>query len=156
MSMFSMASMTDVIFLLLIFFMVTSTFVSPSALEVNLPQSSQTTSLKPTSRIYIDSLQHMWYTTADSLKESEPQPLPADKLDAFLTQVKTESDPAHQFVAVHADQAVPYGKIVEVLDAGSRVGLKVGLATKPTQASIDRQAAQEEAQQPAPVQGLPQ
>ena len=45
MSMFSMASMTDVIFLLLIFFMVTSTFVSPSALEVNLPQSSQTTSL---------------------------------------------------------------------------------------------------------------
>ena len=56
MSMFSMASMTDVIFLLLIFFMVTSTFVSPSALEVNLPQSSQTTSLKPTSRIYIDSL----------------------------------------------------------------------------------------------------
>lgn len=70
MSMFSMASMTDVIFLLLIFFMVTSTFVSPSALEVNLPQSSQTTSLKPTSRIYIDSLQHMWYTTADSLKES--------------------------------------------------------------------------------------
>ena len=38
-SMFSMASMTDVIFLLLIFFMVTSTFVFPSALEVNLPQS---------------------------------------------------------------------------------------------------------------------
>ena len=36
-SMFSMASMTDVIFLLLIFFMVTSTFVFPSALEVNLP-----------------------------------------------------------------------------------------------------------------------
>ena len=40
-SMFSMASMTDVIFLLLIFFMVTSTFVFPSALEVNLPQSSE-------------------------------------------------------------------------------------------------------------------
>ena len=39
-SMFSMASMTDVIFLLLIFFMVTSTVVFPSALEINLPQSS--------------------------------------------------------------------------------------------------------------------
>ncbi|MDE6099831.1 MAG: biopolymer transporter ExbD, partial [Paramuribaculum sp.] len=37
-SLFSMASMTDVIFLLLIFFMVTSTFVFPTALEVNLPQ----------------------------------------------------------------------------------------------------------------------
>ena len=48
-----MSSMTDVVFLLLIFFMVTSTFVFPSALEVNLPQSSQTTQLKPSSRIYI-------------------------------------------------------------------------------------------------------
>ena len=52
--MFSMSSMTDVIFLLLIFFLVTSTFVFPSALEVNLPQSSQQTTLKPTTRIYID------------------------------------------------------------------------------------------------------
>ena len=51
MSMFSMASMTDVIFLLLIFFMVTSTFVYPSALEVDLPQSSQQTALKPGTRI---------------------------------------------------------------------------------------------------------
>lgn len=40
MAMFSMASMTDVIFLLLIFFMITSTFVFPTALEVNLPQST--------------------------------------------------------------------------------------------------------------------
>ena len=38
---FSMASMTDVIFLLLIFFMVTSTFVFPNAIKVNLPQSKQ-------------------------------------------------------------------------------------------------------------------
>ena len=39
-SMYSMASMTDVIFLLLIFFMVTSTFVFPTALEINLSRSS--------------------------------------------------------------------------------------------------------------------
>ena len=64
-----MSSMTDVVFLLLIFFMVTSTFVFPSAVEVNLPQSSQTTQLKPSSRIYIDSLQQVWVTEADSLNE---------------------------------------------------------------------------------------
>lgn len=45
MEVFSMASMTDVIFLLLIFFMVTSTFVFPTALEVNLPESSHQTTL---------------------------------------------------------------------------------------------------------------
>ncbi len=53
-SLFSMASMTDVIFLLLIFFMVTSTFVFPTALEINLPQSSEQTALKPSTRVYID------------------------------------------------------------------------------------------------------
>ena len=51
---FSMASMTDVIFLLLIFFMVTSTFVFPTALEINLPQSTQQTSLKPGIIITVD------------------------------------------------------------------------------------------------------
>ena len=51
MAMFSMASMTDVIFLLLIFFMITSTFVFPTALEVNLPQSSVQTALKPGTRV---------------------------------------------------------------------------------------------------------
>ncbi|MDE5689750.1 MAG: biopolymer transporter ExbD, partial [Duncaniella sp.] len=50
MAAFSMASMTDVIFLLLIFFMVTSTFVFPTALEVNLPESSKQTALKPSTR----------------------------------------------------------------------------------------------------------
>ena len=46
MASYSMASMTDVIFLLLIFFMVTSTFVSPTALEVDLPKSSEQTAVK--------------------------------------------------------------------------------------------------------------
>ena len=54
MSGFSMASMTDVIFLLLIFFMVTSTFVFPTALEVSLPQSGEQTAIKPGTRVYLD------------------------------------------------------------------------------------------------------
>ena len=51
---FSMASMTDVIFLLLIFFMVTSTFVFPNAIKVNLPQSKQQAAVKPLARVTID------------------------------------------------------------------------------------------------------
>ncbi len=128
-SMFSMASMTDVIFLLLIFFMVTSTFVFPSAMEVNLPQSSQQTAIKPTTRIYIDKDMNMFATQADSVKQGELMPLPDDQLYGFLQAVK-QSDPT-QFIALHADQAVPYGKIVDILDKGSKVGIKVVLATKP-------------------------
>ena len=57
---YSMASMTDVIFLLLIFFMVTSTFVFPTALEVKLPQSSEQTVIKPGTKVYIDKDQKLF------------------------------------------------------------------------------------------------
>ena len=51
MATFSMASMTDVVFLLLVFFMVTSAFVFPTALEIDLPQSEVQTPLKPATRL---------------------------------------------------------------------------------------------------------
>ena len=51
---FSMASMTDLIFLLLIFFMITSTMVSPNAIKVLLPQGKQQTSAKPLTRVIIN------------------------------------------------------------------------------------------------------
>ena len=65
MSAFSMASMTDVIFLLLIFFMVTSTFVFPTGLEVNLPQSTEQSALKPSTRIYIDADKNIYGSAGD-------------------------------------------------------------------------------------------
>ena len=49
-----MASMTDIIFLLLIFIMITSTMVSPNAIKVLLPQGRQQTSAKPLTRVIID------------------------------------------------------------------------------------------------------
>ena len=67
---FSMASMTDVIFLLLIFFMVTSTFVFPTGLEVNLPQSTEQSAVKPVTKVYIDANDSIYAATADA----QPQP----------------------------------------------------------------------------------
>ena len=127
MAMFSMASMTDVIFLLLIFFMVTSTFVFPTALEVNLPQSSEQTAIKPGTRAYIDK-EHRLYA---SFGDEEPQAIEPEALLAFL-QLAQKSEP-ESFIAIYADEEVPYGKIVEVLDMGARNNLKMVLATKPTQ-----------------------
>ncbi|WP_290044318.1 biopolymer transporter ExbD [uncultured Muribaculum sp.] len=127
MAMFSMASMTDVIFLLLIFFMVTSTFVFPTALEVNLPQSSEQTAIKPGTRVYIDK-EHRLYA---SFGNEEPQAIEPEALLAFL-QLAQKSEP-ESFIAIYADEEVPYGKIVEVLDMGARNNLKMVLATKPTQ-----------------------
>ena len=51
---FSMSSMTDIIFLLLIFFMITSTMVTPNAIKVLLPQGSTQTQASPMARVIID------------------------------------------------------------------------------------------------------
>ena len=81
MASYSMASMTDVIFLLLIFFMVTSTFVSPTALEVDLPKSSEQTAVKkPSTKVYIDKTQQLYA----SFGEESPQAIQDDQLLAFL------------------------------------------------------------------------
>lgn len=126
MSMFSMASMTDIIFLLLIFFMVTSTFVFPTALEVNLPQSSQQTALKPGARVYIDKEQQIYASFGDS----EPQPIDRDALLTFLQLTQQQSPDS--YIALYADQEVPYGRVVEMLEMSSRNNLKMVLATHPS------------------------
>lgn len=128
-SLFSMASMTDVIFLLLIFFMVTSTFVFPTALEINLPQSSEQTALKPGTRVYIDKEQIIYASFGDQ----EPQALAEDQLLGFLQLVQQQQP--EDFIAIYADAEVPYGRLVEVLDLGARNGLKMVLATKPAPSS---------------------
>lgn len=126
-----MASMTDVIFLLLIFFIVTSTFIFPTALEVNLPQSSEQTALKPSKRVYLDSEGRIFVSAAG---DREPQEI-AD-LDRLLTFLQLAAEnPDEDYIAVYADEEVTYGRLVEVLDLGARNNLKMVLATKPAPAT---------------------
>jgi biopolymer transport protein ExbD len=87
-SMFSMASMTDIIFLLLIFFMVTSTFVFPSALEVNLPQSSEQTAIKPSTRIYVDKSLNMYATQTNDIGETDLMPIAPEQLEELQIAIK--------------------------------------------------------------------
>ncbi len=125
MAAFSMASMTDVIFLLLIFFMVTSTFVFPTGLEVNLPQAAEQSAVKPSTKVYIDAEQQLYAAEGDEA----PQPVELPELMTFLQVVQQQDSTA--FIALYADETVPYGKIVEVLNASATNNLKMVLATKP-------------------------
>ncbi|MDE6450553.1 MAG: biopolymer transporter ExbD [Muribaculaceae bacterium] len=122
---FSMASMTDVIFLLLIFFMVTSTFVFPTALEVNLPQSTQQTALKPTLRLYIDDS----LTLYKAIGDENPTPIEKESLATWL-RLQSEQQESTT-AALYADETVPYGNIVDVLNAGTSAHVKIVLATRP-------------------------
>lgn len=116
--------MTDIIFLLLVFFMATSTFVFPTAMEVNLPQSTEQTALKPAIRVYVDSLGAL----AGSYAEEAPTPLTDSELSAFLTAAIAR-DTTQAAVAIYADKEVKYGRVVEVLNIGAYNDIKMVLAT---------------------------
>ena len=127
-----MASMTDVIFLLLIFFMVTSTFVFPTALEVNLPESSHQTALKPSTRVFIDKDSRFYV----SVSGEEPAMVEFESLAGALQDARLNSSPdTDDFIAVYADEEVTYGTLVRVLDLGAQNNMKMVLATKPAPAS---------------------
>ncbi len=121
---FSMASMTDIIFLLLIFFMITSTMVSPNAIKVLLPQGKQQTSAKPLTRVIID--KDLNYYAAYGNKDE--MPITLDELPDFLAQRAAEEP--EMFVALYADERVPYREIVNVLNIANDNNYKMVLATR--------------------------
>ncbi len=125
MATFSMASMTDVIFLLLVFFLVTSTFVFPTALDINLPESAEQTPAKPSTRVFIDPEGNYYVSYA----EAELQPVDNEHLIDYLKIVNAQ-DP-ESGIAVYADVDVAYGKVVEVLNLGAANSMKMVLATRP-------------------------
>ncbi|MDR0700572.1 MAG: biopolymer transporter ExbD [Tannerella sp.] len=122
---FSMASMTDIIFLLLIFFMITSTVVVPNAIKLTLPQSQKQTAAKPLSRVTID--RNLNYYVAYGNQREKPVLL--DEIAPFL-QERYKQEP-EMFVALYADEAVPYGEIVKVLNIANENKFKMVLATRP-------------------------
>lgn len=128
---FSMSSMTDVIFLLLIFFMVTSTIFVPSAIDVNLPESSEETTQKPVTEVYLDSLNQLYIVidrndSTDLL--SVPKPVTMTDLNSELAAIQqTDSLRA---IALYADSTVDYGKVVRILDMAAKQKLHMVLSTR--------------------------
>ena len=121
---FNMSSMTDLIFLLLIFFMITSTMVSPNAIKVLLPQGSEQTSAKPMTRVIID--RNLNYYGA--FGNEDEMPLDVDELTVFLQEcARKEPD---MYVALYADESIPYREIVRVLNIANENHFKMVLATR--------------------------
>ena len=132
MAMFSMSSMTDVIFLLLIFFMVTSSLVFPSAIDVNRPQSANQTSTKPITEVYLDSLNTISIiedrTDSIDLNKRYPRPVALEELGARLAAIRAND--SLRTVALYADRSVEYGNVVEILDIAAKQNIKMVLATQ--------------------------
>ena len=121
---FSMASMTDIIFLLLIFFMITSTVVVPNAIKVTLPQAQKQTAAKPFSRVTIDANLN-YYVAYGNQRERQ---VSFDEIVPFL-QEQLDKEP-EMFVGLYADETVAYGEIVKLLDIANKYNFKMWLAIR--------------------------
>ena len=117
---FSMSGMTDIIFLLLIFFMVTSTLVNPNALKLLLPQSSNQTSASPVISVSITS-DINYYVGKDRVKFSEMENVLKEEFNRRGVKEPT--------ISINADKRVPIEHIVKVMNIANKNEWKLILAT---------------------------
>ncbi len=122
---FSMASMTDMIFLMLIFFMITSTVVVPNAIKVTLPQSQKQTSAKPLTRVTID-VDMNYYVAFGKEKERK---VSFEEITPFLKDCYAKEPDV--YVALYADENIPYKEVVKILNIANENQFKMVLATRP-------------------------
>lgn len=118
---FSLASMSDLIFLLLIFFLITSTLISPNGIKVVLPKASNrpitpkqsvTVSVDAQGQVYINK----------NLTSIELLP----------TQLQTELNGIEDAtVGINADKTVPYDKVMDVIKVATKLKYRILLKTDP-------------------------
>lgn len=121
---FSLAAMIDIIFLLLMFFMLTSKFVTPNALNLQLPSSSATTMASPDLSVSIDK-DGNYYLDATKTPEAALE----SALKGKISRMK--QDPQGTTITVVAEKGVPIEHVVFVLDIANRLKIKTILATEP-------------------------
>ena len=117
---FSMSSMTDIVFLLLIFFMLTSPAITPEALDLILPKakgkttnaSSLSVSITKDLQVYIDN---------DRVSQSALE-------STLISKLTGVEDPT---IILRAEEGVPIEKAVNVMDIANRNKYKIVLAVKP-------------------------
>jgi biopolymer transport protein ExbD len=122
---FAMSSMTDLIFLLLLFFVMASTMSSPNDIKINLPTSrAKTTTKQVVAKVSIDNLGNYYV----ALGRQKPVTIDANDLEAYLSSIQQQD--SAMYIALHADQDIPYRDVVHVLDIANQHKMKIVIATK--------------------------
>ncbi len=117
---FSMSSMTDIVFLLLIFFMITSTLVTPPAVKnLDLPQSDHQVSAKPNTTISVTK-ELQYFVEGEEIKFWQLE-----------SRLKTILDASPEtYIALHVDASVPFSVVGKIRDIAIRNKYKLILATR--------------------------
>ncbi|MBQ3354810.1 MAG: biopolymer transporter ExbD [Bacteroidales bacterium] len=123
---FNSSSMSDLVFLLLIFFMLTSTLVAPNAIKLLLPSSNSKTMAKQTVTVYINDL-FQYYVDETPVTDEE-------LASSISAKIEGQTDAT---IVLRSDKSVPVQYVVNVIDAVNEVNNttqqnhKVILATSP-------------------------
>jgi biopolymer transport protein ExbD len=117
---FSMSGMTDIVFLLLIFFMITSTLIAPNALKLLLPQSKHQTAANAVTTVSITrDAQFYIETTRIDISQMEHE---------LQRRLANEQEPT---ISLHVDENVPMKEVVKVMNIAKNNRYKLILATSP-------------------------
>lgn len=117
---FNMSSMTDIVFLLLIFFMIASTLVSTSAIDILLPKASGKTENKKSIAVSIQK-DLTYYIDENRVGESVLE-------SELIAALSSEESPT---IVLRAEKSVPVENVVKVMDIANRNKFKIILAVKP-------------------------
>lgn len=117
---FSMSSMTDIVFLLLIFFMLTSPAITPEALDLILPKAKGKTTNKSNLSVSITKDLQV-YIDNDRISNSALE-------STLISRLAGVEDPT---IILRAEEGVPIEKAVNVMDIANRNKYKIVLAVKP-------------------------
>ncbi len=122
---FAMSSMTDLVFLLLLFFVMASTMSSPNDIKINLPASrAQKVSRPQVAKVSIDNLGNYFV----ALGKDKPVQVAPESLEAYLSTIQASD--TTMYIALHADEDVAYKEVVRVLDIANEHKMKLVVATK--------------------------
>ena len=120
-----MSSMTDLVFLLLLFFVMASTMSSPNDIKINLPTSrAQKVSRPQVAKVSIDNLGNYFV----AIGKAKPVQVNSDDLEAYLSEIQASD--STMYIALHADEDVAYKEVVRVLDIANEHKIKLVVATK--------------------------
>ena len=117
---FSMSSMTDIIFLLLIFFMLTASFITPSGLPISLPSSKSSTIV--IQKVSVTITKDLKYFVND--KEVN--------ISDIEIHLRNEIGDKEGLVVLHCDKDVPVEHLVNVASIATSLEAKVTIATQPS------------------------
>lgn len=118
--------MTDLVFLLLIFFLITSTLINPNALKLLLPKSTGQVSAKATVSVSIKDWKDGTYSFHVNGNENAVE---FDQVeDQIVGLLQNEEDPTF---SIFADETVPVKEVVAVMNIAKRNHYKVIMATSP-------------------------